>query len=769
MRDNFYNTMRMLQFAKGCKRLQVLVHVSTAYANSNRVGYIEEKIYDFPRGVDETIRRIESLSKEELNKQTAELVKGYPNTYTFAKFLAEHKLSDNKGNLSMAIVRPTIIGASYEEPFPGWVDSVSALTGVYFYFGLGIAKELNANSKVVLDVVSVDYCANMVIAAAAYQANRGTLEIFHSGSSNVNPVTCGELLHLMVKYLTDHPTKAFVDQKVYPKFYANKQVYKTIFLIKRKLPLILLGIWGKIIRSEEMQSKVALYKKVLVRTSMLNFIFKTFTTTNWVFSTEHSKLMDKYFTEQDVKEFPYSMKAVDWNRYSNYYLYGLWTYVGNEKHDLPYTTNYENFFRNEDYLKFAGKPFGDLKFISHMSRSIEYKNTDIRMKTVLELKEIRKAMDKYIEMRKRELRREKKPIRESRLEKEAREKAKQYARRMEPVMHKQIALSFCYFTHKYLKQVFSRVNIDPAEIDRIKKIQEYHKGPIVFISNHRSYMDFLIITYLILAYGLKPPYIAASEDFLKIPVISTMFKSVGAFFIKRGEKPDALYRAIFREYIKHILMEGNSLEFYIEGKRSRRGKLLQPKLGLLKILVEAFLEKRVEELHIVPTSIAYERVLEAESFTQEFVGEGKVNESLGRVIKGASTLMHKYGTVHLSFGKPIKLSELVEEGRTKDGLETLGRRVAYDISENTVVMATEVVASLVVVKKRLTLKELAADFDIVRKELIRRNVKIVSVGVRVGVCARAVGGGHSKVMLEALVKRSGGKKHKRLSGLRQGS
>eukprot|EP00826_Nyctotherus_ovalis_P023942 TRINITY_DN18439_c0_g1_i1.p1 TRINITY_DN18439_c0_g1~~TRINITY_DN18439_c0_g1_i1.p1 ORF type:complete len:136 (+),score=41.02 TRINITY_DN18439_c0_g1_i1:73-480(+) len=117
-------------------------------------------------------------------------------------------------------------------------------------------------------------------------------------------------------------------------------------------------------------------------------------------------------------------------RDSNYYLYGLWTYVGNEKHDLPYTTNYENFFRNEDYLKYSGKPFGDLRFISHMSRFIEYKNTDIRMKTVLELKEIRKAMDKYIEMRKRELKREKKPIRESRLEKEARDKAKQYARRM---------------------------------------------------------------------------------------------------------------------------------------------------------------------------------------------------------------------------------------------------------------------------------------------------------------------------------------------------
>lgn len=717
--------MRMLKFAKGCTKLQVIVHLSTAYANSNRVGLIEEKLYDSPRGVDEIIKHIESLSKEELEKQTPTIIKGYPNTYTFAKFLAEHKLSQNKGDLSMAIVRPTIIGASYEEPFPGWVDSVSALTGVYFYFGLGIAKELYANPKVVLDVVSVDYCANMAIAAGAYQANKKTLEIFHSGSSSVNPITCGELLHEMIKYLTDHPTKAFVDKKVNVKFYANEQVYNTVFLAKRKLPLILYDIWGKITKSEATRSKVALYKKVLMRTSILNFIFKTFTTTNWVFSTEHSKLMDKYFTARDLKEFPYNMKEVDWSKYCNHYLYGLWTYVGNEKHDLPYTTNYENFFRSDDYLRFAEKPFGDYRFVSHVSRLAEYKNTDLRMKTVLELKEIRKAMDEYIEQRKKELKKEKKPIRESRLEKEAKEKAKQYARTMEPLMRKQIAFGFCYFTHKYLKQIFSRINIDPTEIERIKHLQQHNKGPLIFIPNHRSYMDFLIITYLILAYGLEPPYIAASEDFLKIPIISTMFRSAGAFFIKRGHKSDPIYHAILREYIKHILMEGNCLEFYIEGKRSRRGKLLKPKLGVLKILVEAYLEKRVQEIYIVPTSISYERVLEAESFTQEFVGEGKVGESLSRVIKGASTLTKQYGIVHLSFSNPVKLSEFVDKGKVKNGLNDLGNKILYDISSNMVIMATEVVASLIIVKKRLTLEELAADFDIIRQELIRRKIKIV--------------------------------------------
>jgi len=723
MRDNFYNTMRMLQFAKGCKRLEVLVHVSTAYCNSNRVGYIEEKLYTCPRGIDETIKHIESLSKEELSNQTPSIIKGYPNTYTFAKFLAEHKLSQNKGNLSVAIVRPTIIGASHEEPFPGWVDSVSALTGVYFYFGLGIAKELYANKKVVLDIIAVDYCANMIIAAGAYQGNKKTLEIFHSGSSSVNPVTCGELLDIMKIYFTEHPTKAFMDKKIYSKIYANEQVYNSIFFIKRKLPVILYDIWGKITKSEGIQSQVELYKKVLMRTSILNFIFKTFTTTNWIFCTEHSKLMDKYFTEQDFKDFPYSMRRVDWNRYSNFYLYGLWTYVGNEKHDYPYTTNYENFFCSEEYSRFSGKFFGDLKFMSHISRLVEYKNTDLRMKTVLELKELRRAMDEYIEQRKEELKKEKKPIRESRLEKEAKEKAKQYARRMEPVMQKGIAISFCYFTHKYLKQIFNRINIDPSEIKRIKKLQ--HKGPLVFISNHRSYMDFLILTYMIVAYGLEPPYIAASEDFLKVPIISTMFRSVGAFFIKRRHKTDPIYHAILREYTKHILMEGNSLEFYIEGKRSRRGKLLKPKLGMLKILVEALVEKRVKEINVVPVSIAYERVLEAESFIQEFVGEGKVGESLSRLIKGASTLTHTYGIVHLSFSSPIKLSEFVEEGKVKDGLLSLGNKILYDISSNMHVMATEIVASLIIVKKRLTFKELAADFDIIRKELIRRGIKIV--------------------------------------------
>ena len=235
MRDNFDNTMRILKFAKECKNLQVFVQVSTAYVNSNREGYIEEKLYDFPRGIDETINHIKKLSEHDLEKETDTITKGYPNTYTFSKFLAEHKISQEKGSLSLAIVRPTIIGASYNEPFAGWVDAVTALTGVYFYFGLGITKELYANPKIVLDVVAVDICANMTIAAGVYQANKGTVKIFHSGSSHKNPVMCGELLHLMIKFLTDHPTKAFVDKKVDTKFISNKFLYAFLKLTETLL------------------------------------------------------------------------------------------------------------------------------------------------------------------------------------------------------------------------------------------------------------------------------------------------------------------------------------------------------------------------------------------------------------------------------------------------------------------------------------------------------------------------------------------------------
>jgi glycerol-3-phosphate O-acyltransferase len=218
-----------------------------------------------------------------------------------------------------------------------------------------------------------------------------------------------------------------------------------------------------------------------------------------------------------------------------------------------------------------------------------------------------------------------------------------------------------------------------------------------------------------------------------------MFRSSGAFFIQRGQKSDPIYRAVVREYVKHLLMEGQSLEFYIEGKRSRSGKLLKPRLGMLKMVLETYLEKRVPDVNIVPVSLSYERTMEVDSFIQEFMGEGKQEESLGRVIKGLSTLFEKLGTVHIRFGNPLQISNYVAkrtgdtpstvvlENENKHNLVRLGEQIVYNISGNMVIMSTEVVASIVLNKKKMSMGELKDEFEMVRKELVSRNVAVVRI------------------------------------------
>jgi len=738
MRDNFHNTMRVFNFAKGCPNLQVFVQVSTAYVNSNRSGLIEEKLYDPSFNIEETLQYIHKLPEDELEKHTPELIKGYPNTYTYSKFLTEHKLKRDRGNMSLVIVRPTIIGASYQEPFPGWVDAVTALTGLYFYVGLGITKEIIAKPHTVLDVVAVDLCANMIIAAGAFQANKKTLAVMHSGSSHRNPVNLKRLLHLMVRYLTDHRTKGLANTKPKLDFYNSETTYNLAFFIKRKLPVMLMDFAGKFMQNEQMMDKAALYKKALGRATMLNNIFQHFTTTQWVFDTSSIDSLNKHFTKEDTELFPYDMGIVDWEKYSTYYLYGLWTYVGKEKLDPPFSTNYENIFQNKEYLQYAKKPFGDLQFISSLGNLVDNKDTELRLMKILENSEVQNSMKKYIDRKRKLLISRKAPVREDKLKEEAYEQAKKYAKRVECKMQKWIALSFALFTHKFLKKIFSKILVNPDEIEMIKQIKKNSKGPIIIIPNHRSYMDFLMISYMMFAYGFDAPYVAAAEDFLGIPLISKMFRGAGAFFIKRGSKSDPIYRAILREYVKHLLMEGNSLEFYIEGKRSRRGKLLKPKLGMLKIVLETYLEKRIPDVTIIPISISYDRILEAESFIQEFMGEGKQAESLGRVIKGFTTIFEKYGTAHVSFGKPIQISKIPELSKlvspsitgsmnhdAKKELERVGIDILYRISEGRVVMSTEIVASLLMSRKTLSFSELIDDFEIIRKDLLSKKTQIV--------------------------------------------
>jgi glycerol-3-phosphate O-acyltransferase len=141
-------------------------------------------------------------------------------------------------------------------------------------------------------------------------------------------------------------------------------------------------------------------------------------------------------------------------------------------------------------------------------------------------------------------------------------------------------------------------------------------------------------------------------------IVHVLLRKSGAFFIKRNQqKNKELYKAIMNEYISKLLAEKHYLEFFVEGTRSRVGKMLGPKFGILSIVAKNVLEGKIPDALVLPVTINYEKVLEGESFTYEMMGQSKVKESLQRLLKAADVLKENYGRIYIELCEPISVKK----------------------------------------------------------------------------------------------------------------
>ena len=214
-----------------------------------------------------------------------------------------------------------------------------------------------------------------------------------------------------------------------------------------------------------------------------------------------------------------------------------------------------------------------------------------------------------------------------------------------------------YLFKKVWKRIYDVISVEAAGLNAAKRAAQ--SGPLVFIPTHRSYVDFLIVSYVCFICDLPIPHIAAGEDFLGILLVRELFRRSGAFFMKRSmdTSTDPLYSAIFSLYLQQLLVDGQSIEFFIEGTRSRSGKMLQPKQGLLSVLTDAYLDGKVSNVYIVPISIYYEKTMEGEIYSNELLGENKIRESLKSLLSSSSVLAGKFGSIAVNFAQPISLKE----------------------------------------------------------------------------------------------------------------
>ena len=228
------------------------------------------------------------------------------------------------------------------------------------------------------------------------------------------------------------------------------------------------------------------------------------------------------------------------------------------------------------------------------------------------------------------------------------------------------------------RRIFDGLDIDEAGLERVRAAA--HQGPLLLVPSHKSHIDYLVVSYVLSENDLVPPHIAAGANLSFFP-LGPLFRRAGAFFLRRSFKGDRLYGAVFRAYIRKLLREGYSVEFFIEGGRSRTGKLLGPKLGLLGMVVEAALADdgaQARRAHVVPISIGYEKVIEEKSYARELAGGEKKKEDVRGLLKATRVLSGNYGRLNIQFDEPFPLGA---------ALRDLGALVAWDENENVVVPA----------------------------------------------------------------------------------
>jgi glycerol-3-phosphate O-acyltransferase len=213
-------------------------------------------------------------------------------------------------------------------------------------------------------------------------------------------------------------------------------------------------------------------------------------------------------------------------------------------------------------------------------------------------------------------------------------------------------------------RVFPRVfsGLETVGLERVVECMREH--PIVLVPCHRSHFDYLILTYIFHTNHLSPPHIAAGINLSFWPM-GPLFRGAGAYFIRRTFDDNELYKMVFRKYLTFLIREGYTQEFFIEGGRTRTGKMLQPKLGMLSAITGAFCQGVRRDLYLIPVSIHYGRIPEEEAYTREVAGEAKERESLGALLRARSILSKRFGTAYVSYGVPISLQEALGERRER--------------------------------------------------------------------------------------------------------
>lgn len=284
-----------------------------------------------------------------------------------------------------------------------------------------------------------------------------------------------------------------------------------------------------------------------------------------------------------------------------------------------------------------------------------------------------------------------------------------------------------------LRNIFEGMVVDTKGLAELKKASQ--QAPLVLVPCHKSHLDYLILSYVFHHNHMPCPHIAAGKNLSFWPM-GTIFRGGGAFFLRRTFRGNLIYSKIFGAYISKLLEEGFNIEFFIEGGRSRSGKLLYPKMGIMSYLFDSYRKESCPDLMFVPINIGYDRVLEEKAYLHEREGGAKQEENISQVVGARKFLKKRYGKVYVNFSQPISFRQYLQDAgidiRTVEKEQKheiccdLGLRIINSIAEVSMVTPHGIVASALLnsQKKRLEYSHLHEEMGVYLSYLVTQKARL---------------------------------------------
>ncbi|XP_072758519.1 putative fatty acyl-CoA reductase CG5065 [Anoplolepis gracilipes] len=319
---NTRGTDRILDLCRHMTNLISVIHVSTAYSNADR-REIGESVYTTDIKPYTVIDMCENLDDETIGIIEKRLIGNHPNTYTLSKCLAEQIVLSKGSGLPIAIVRPSIVCAAYQEPYPGWIDNVCGITGIMAEIGRGTIRSIMCNANLVIDVIPVDFVVDTLICASWHNAvqRNDTIRIYNCTSGTLHPITWREFGYLTKKYAIESPSKYVM---WYPNFTfrTNKFIHFIIVTMCHFLPAFIIDLILRVKGCEPIMMKIT---KRFEHTAKNGEFFAI---NEWKFCVDNmTKLVKFVRASGNCDDFNIDIKSLDWDLYLHQYMLGIRKYI----------------------------------------------------------------------------------------------------------------------------------------------------------------------------------------------------------------------------------------------------------------------------------------------------------------------------------------------------------------------------------------------------------------------------------------------------------